>query len=119
MIDLKLNGLTKDLEIQDFDLQLIDETDQIAQNLLIRLRFMLGEWYLDITAGIPYYQDILIKSPNQFRVESVIKEEIVNTEGVREITSFISEYSASNRRFSIQFSCQTDDDSQINLELEL
>ena len=118
MIDLGLDTSTGDLLVSNFDLTLVEETDQIAQNLAIRLRFILGEWFLDIEAGVPYYEDILIKAPNQYRVESVLKEEIINTEGVTEILSFTSNYQPETRRFTVQFSCDTVS-GVINLELEL
>ena len=118
MIDLLLDERSRDLKILNFDLSLISERNQIAQNLGIRLRFILGEWFLDIEAGIPYFEDILIKSPNQYRVESVLKEEIVNTEGIIEILSFNSQFDSQNRLFSVQFACDTVS-GQINLELEL
>ena len=107
MIDISLDSTGDDILIRDFDLVLIDEVDQIAQNLKIRLRFFLGEWYLDTQAGLPFYSDILVKAPNQYRVESLIKQEIVDTEGVEEITSFTSNYDGANRRFSVQFEATT------------
>ena len=46
MKDLALDTTTGDLLLQDFDLQFVEDQDQIAQNLAIRLRFILGEWFL-------------------------------------------------------------------------
>ena len=63
MKDIALDTATGDLLLENFDLQLVEGRDQIAQNLMIRLRFILGEWFLDITAGIPYYDDFFIKAP--------------------------------------------------------
>jgi len=117
-IDLGLSTSTGDLVVNNFDLTLVDSTDQIAQNLAIRLRFFLAEWFLDIESGIPYYQDILIKAPNQFRVESVIKEEIINTDGIVEILSFSTNFNERDRKFTVSFSCDSVS-GVINLELEL
>jgi len=118
MIDLLLDEKSGDLMLVNFDVGLIEAREQIAQNLAIRLRFILGEWFLDIDAGVPYYEDIFVKSPNQYRVESVLKEEIVNTEGVVEILSFNTQFNSQTRKFSVVFSCDTVA-GQINLELEL
>jgi hypothetical protein len=108
MIDLKLNE-ENDLEIRDFDLQLIDSIDQVVQNLKIRLKFILGEWYLDITQGIPYYEDIFIKSPNQITVETVFKNEILSTDTVEEITRFRSNFQPNLREFNMIFSVIVED----------
>lgn len=115
MKDLALDPKTGDLLIVDFDAGLVDGIDQIAQNLAIRLRFMRGEWFLNILAGVPYYQYFFIKNPNQIQVETFLKDEISNTRGVQEITSFSSNFDGQSRRFSVIFGCRTIDG---NLEME-
>lgn len=110
MIDIGLDPLTNDLAISNFDLTLVSDRDQIAQNLGIRLAFVLQEWYLDITAGIPYFEDFFKKAPNQIQIESVLKEEIVNTLGVLEILAFSSDYNPSGsqaRTFTVNFQVST------------
>lgn len=117
MIDLAFDT-EGDLLIEDYDISFLGGVDQITQNLAFRLRFFLGEWYLDIEAGIPYYQDFFIKAPNQIRIESVLKQEIVDTDGVLELTDFASDFNSSLRRFSVIFSARTEDEI-INLEVEV
>lgn len=107
MKDIALDPTTGDLLLENFDLQLVDGRDQIAQNLAIRLRFILGEWFLDTTAGVPYYDDFFIKAPNQIRIESVLKEEILDTRGVDQILSFTSTFNAQRRIYSVTFSVST------------
>lgn len=107
MKDIALDSTTGDLLLKNFDLQLIDGRDQIAQNLAIRLRFILGEWFLDVTAGVPYYDDFFIKAPNQIRIESILKEEILNTPGIDKILSFSSNFDAHRRTYSVSFSVDT------------
>ncbi len=113
MIDLALNK-EGDLLIENFDAFLVRDIDQIAQNLAIRLRFIAGEWYLNILAGLPYYQYFFIKEPNQIQIETFLTEEIANTRGVQQITSFSSNFDGKTRDFTVDFSCQT-----INGDLEV
>ena len=70
MIDIALDPSTGDLVFENFDLALVSDVDQVAQNLAIRLRFIEGEWFLNIFAGIPYYQYFFIKNPNQIQIEN-------------------------------------------------
>lgn len=119
MIDIGLDPQTHDLAINDFDLVLIDNSDQVAQNLLIRLRFILAEWYLDITQGIPYYEDFFIKAPNEIRIESVLKEEIMNTNGIAEILDFTSDFDATNRTYAVKFRARTFTGEIVAIEEEL
>lgn len=107
MIDLALDPSTGDLQLFDFDLGLVEAVDQIAQNLAIRLRFIRGEWYLNILAGLPYYQYFFIKEPNQIQVETFLTDEIASTNGVNEITSFSSNFDGISRTFSVDFACNT------------
>jgi hypothetical protein len=114
MIDIALDPKTGDLVFEDFDLALVGGVDQIAQNLAIRLRFIQGEWFLNILAGIPYYQYFFIKNPNQIQVETFLKDEISNTAGIIDITSFSSDFDGVNRKFTVNFGCRS-----INGSLEM
>lgn len=119
MIDFALDPLTNDLVFEDFDFALVDDTRQIMQNLAIRLRFVLGEWFLDITQGIAYYEDVFRKNPNQIQIESIIKQEIVSTRGVVELTSFEADFNKRTRIFSVRFSARTISGEDLQKELEL
>ena len=107
MIDIALDPKTGDLVFDNFDFAYIGGVDQIAQNLAIRLRFIQGEWYLNIFAGVPYYQYFFIKNPNQIQVETFLTDEIANTTGVFEITSFSSNFDGFTRTFTVDFACNT------------
>ena len=115
MIDLAF-GNDGDLVVKDYDISFLNGVNQIVQNCAIRLKFFLGEWYLDINAGIPYYQDFFIKAPNQIRIESLLIQEIINTEGINEVTSFTSDFDSELRRFPVIFSATTDE-GLVNLEI--
>lgn len=119
MIDIALDQLTGSLAIENFDLVLIDDTNQIKQNLLIRLKFIFKEWYLDNTQGVPYFEDFFIKNPNQIRIESVLKTEIVNTDGVVELLDFESTYDDRLRKYSVRFTVRTISGEALQIEEEL
>lgn len=107
-LDLKLDVVTHDLLVVNYDLVITDDIQQLMQNLKIRLLFFLGEWFLDITRGVPYYEEILIKNPNQSRVESILKQQILNTKNVKEMLEFNLNYDASTRLLNVTFSVDTD-----------
>lgn len=119
MIDIALDPVTNDLVFQDFDFALIDDTKQIMQNLAIRLRFILGEWYLDILQGIPYYEVFFRKAPNQIQIESILKQEIVNTRGIVELTAFESDFDQRKRIYYVKFSARSITGEELQKELEL
>jgi len=117
MNDMALDD-TGDLLIQNYDLQIIDGLDQTIQELSIRLKFFLGEWFLDNEAGIPYYQDFFVKAPNQIRIESVLKNEILDTPGILELTSFVSDFDDINRQYTVRFGALADE-GEFELEVTL
>ena len=121
-IDLALDPTTHDwptpAQANNFDLPLIDGIDQIAQSLNIRLRFFLGEWYLNTLVGVPYFQYFFIKNPNQIQVETFLKDTIINTPGVTDLTQFSSAYQANTREYSVNFTASTQSgDVQIEAQL--
>ena len=106
-VDLALSPTTHDLAVGPFDLALTDGLDAIAQRLRIRLRFFLGEWFLNIEAGLPFYQEILAKGTTRSRVEALLKSEILGTPGVTGLESFALSYDGFSRTATVTFSAKT------------
>jgi len=102
-VDLGLDPLTGDLSIIDNDLVLVNTSEQMVQNLKIRLRFFLGEWFLDTTQGLPLYESILVKNPNLPDIDNIIKAEIIDTEDITEILEYNSDYDKVARTYTISF----------------
>jgi hypothetical protein len=83
-MDLKLTA-DHDIEIDEAtgDLVLVDGVDAIAQDCDVRLKFFLGEWYLDTRLGVPYYQQILGQKPRLTAVKGIFRKAILSTPGIR------------------------------------
>lgn len=101
MNDLKLNPDTWDLVIENFDLATVDGVDAIQQNLNQRLRTFLGEYFLDVRVGVPYFQEIFKKRFNPVVVDTAFKREIIYTEGIIELLSFNINIDTSTRELSL------------------
>jgi hypothetical protein len=96
-----------DLQITDNALTIIDGETQVRQLLAQRLRSFLGEWFLDTTIGVPYYQSIMEKNPNPGMVEAIFKNEILATPGVLELTAFSLEIIPSTREADLRFTVRS------------
>lgn len=90
---------------------------QVVQAVRSRLLFYLGEWLLDTTAGVPYTQQIFVKPANLPRVESLLKTEILQTDGVAELISFSLVFDRTTRQVSVQFRARTTFDTIITEEV--
>jgi hypothetical protein len=103
MANLKLTGgdLTFDTT---GNLVFVDGDEEIAQMLQVNLKFFRGEWELDPDAGTPYYPRILGAKPlNLALIESIMRESILTSPGVEEITKFELDYTEATRRLSLDF----------------
>lgn len=104
-IALDENG---DLRLTENDIRFINGINYVRQKLKIRLQWFLGEWYLNISLGLPYLTEILTKNPNRLAVVNYIKRQIAQTEGVSSIDNFNADFVTGNARaLKIQFSAVT------------
>jgi len=107
MIDIKLDPVSHDLFTVDNDLVLVDGADALVQNLKIRLWTFFGEWFLNTSSGLRYFEDILVKNPNLPRVEILIKAIILETDEVNQLLEFDFTYDARQRSASVSFTVDT------------
>ena len=80
-------------------------SDEVMQRLKLRLLRELGEWFLDTTAGLPWYQDghgmLGAKMSKKNNVLLLIHRCVMGTEGVKAIEKLTTRYILGNRTFSV------------------
>jgi len=102
MSDLKLDS-SGDLLINNNLLELTDTIEEdTSQRLSIKLKTFRGEWYLDLSEGIPYFQRIFKNGTPKQVVDSIFRSAINSDEQIQRITSFSSEITNSVYRMSFQ-----------------
>jgi hypothetical protein len=90
MTDIKLTE-DHDIEVIDGKLSLVASKDElIVQLVKVALGTYQGEWYLDSSIGVPYYQSILKKGVDKVLVDSIFRRVITETTGVDRIIKFNS-----------------------------
>lgn len=108
MSDLYLNESSGDLDITNGVLRFTSsDREEVRQKVEIRLRTFLGEWFSNINAGIPYFQQMLVRGTNKFLIDSTVRSKVINTEGVTGIRDFKSSISSSDRKYSATFKALT------------
>jgi hypothetical protein len=110
MSDLKLNSTSWDLEIENGDLVIVDHSQAVGQNLRQALSLFFGEWFLDTSAGVPYYQSILLKNPDPASIDGVLKNAILSVKGVDELLSFDLMYESTTRELRVEYSVRVSDE---------
>ena len=108
MYDLAMNINTNDLIIQDRDLMIIDNAERVAQQIAIQLRFYLGEWFLDTSEGVPYFEYVLVKNPNLNHVRQVIREAIEKVSDVSKVNYISLNFDEINRILYVGYEVDTE-----------
>lgn len=85
---------------------LIDSPEAVAQAVRTRLGLNLGEWFVDTSDGMPWSTEVLGKHTALTR-DAVIKDRILGTPGVTEITDYSSTFDGNTRRFSVTATIST------------
>ncbi len=77
--------------------------DEVLQRLVTRLMRELGEWFLDRTAGLPWYQGGhgMLGSKDRDALDIQIRAETLGTDGVLRILSYQSSFNTVTRNYSI------------------
>ena len=97
-----------DLIVESGQLKLVTDGAEVVQHVRSRLQFYLEEWFLDLQAGTPYFQQIFTKPANLANIESIFKSRILNTPEVETLTEFSMDYEGGSvRKLTVSFSAET------------
>jgi hypothetical protein len=102
-----LLGDDDDFVVRNGDFAMATDKVGIKQSIDIRLSFVRGEWFLDESIGIPYYEVIFVKNPSLVVVREVFREALDDTPGVLEILALDVGYDG-NRIASVPWIVSTD-----------
>lgn len=111
-MDLLLNPDTGDMVFINGDSPVTQRTATVvAQRLRITLYTFLGEWFLDTTVGVPYYQQIFGKIRTKSSVDLIFQQIINDDPDVIEILTFESTLDRANRGYSMTFQVRVSDNT--------
>jgi hypothetical protein len=96
-------GLRRTLDLQTY----------VVQRLGENLGFFLGEWFLDLRQGVPYFQRVFGEMPDLDLLDTLYRRTILATVGVASITTLLLTYDNARRLLSVSFECVLADGSII------
>jgi hypothetical protein len=102
-----LDLITHDINFPDGSIAIIFGIDAIVQAIKTRLLFFLGEWFLDTTVGVPWFDSVLKKGVNPKEIASLLKTEILQTDGVNSLLFFDIDFQALPRTLNVTFRVDT------------
>lgn len=98
----------------------IEKDEAIAQAIKTKLYLFYGEWWEDVSLGLPMFQSILGQVSNNNLRQTVIllcAEQISLVEGVTSVDSISVDISA--RKLGLTIDVTTENGTTVNLEVEL
>lgn len=85
--------------------------DVVTQRLKITIYTFLGEWFLDTTIGVPYFQQVFGKIRSKATIDLIFQQIISDDVDVIEILTFESSLSSSDRGYSMTFQVRVADNT--------
>lgn len=113
-----------DLRIAAGDLILTNDadpngTDATIQFVMQRLRLFLGEAFMDVTDGLPWYQQILVKNADKSVVDGLLRDCILGTPGVTGLLDFDSTQDRARRTMTVTFTVLTAMGKRLNAQVPI
>lgn len=85
----------------------VDTPEAVAQAVATRLRLLAGEWFLDLAEGTPYQGGVWGKH-TRATYDPVIRERILDTEGVTAIAAYDSAFDGDGRILTVSCTVETE-----------
>ena len=106
---MNLQLVEKDISLVNNQFQMVSGMDEMVQKVDNCLDSYLGDWFLNLPEGLPFFQEILQKGVTDDKIEAVFSEYIAAIEGVVTIESFEIITDPKTRKARINFRARTKD----------
>ena len=98
-----------DLVLENGDIQMADGQQALKVAILCAARTFLGEFFLDQSLGVPYYQELLGQKEPTSGFEIALQNVILAVPGVVALLAWSAVRDAKTRRLALSFTAQSTD----------
>ena len=109
MSDIKLDS-NNDIAVENNDILIITASEEVRQRLLQNLRAFKNDWFLNLEAGVPYFENVFRKDYSIEVINTILKDVILNTPGVIELLSLETNIDDSLRQLTVAFEVKSTDE---------
>lgn len=89
------------------DLMLVSGAQRIAQQIKVTLLAFLGEWFLDVSFGVPYLEQITVKNPRLSVVQTVLRSKVAAVPGVERVREVRLNFDRQRRTLAVTVKADT------------
>ena len=108
-VDIGINPSKNDVAHQDGLIKYVNKAEEVAQRIRTCLRRIAGEWFLDETAGLPYFGGNMLGGKDLEYVKLVIRQEIAKRTGVKTINDISVIMDVATKHVSVYVSITIDE----------
>lgn len=87
--------------------ELVDGAERVGQQIKVTLLAFLGEWFLDTSFGVPYFDQVLVKNPDRAAIEAVFRARILDVPGVSRVRRLALAIDRVRRVLSVEFEAES------------
>jgi hypothetical protein len=80
-----------------------DQANAVKQLIMIELRTILGEWFLDQSKGLPYFSSVLGKNPNKHYLATLFKNALLALPQIKQVQSLEVNIISATRTAAVSF----------------
>ena len=91
------------------DFVVVDGLEAVRQRVTQRLRFTLGEWFLEPGEGMPYFEGVFVDNAGVTLATQLIVSEVRRVEGVTSVEVIRSALDPAARKLSVELRVGTAD----------
>lgn len=92
-----------DMYVANGQIARVTKSEAILQAIKTRLLTVQEEWFMDLSAGLPWYTKMMGKPANLYKIRSYLSGEITGTQGVDTLLSLELGYNNTDRKLEISF----------------
>jgi len=118
--DLYIDPTSRDLVISETGVVRLTEgvPEAAAQRIAIKLLMFTGEWFLDLTAGVPYYTDVLVKNPDLDLIRALFRRKVAQDAYVVDVTRCEVSLDTAARSLTVEIDARLREGSELQILIE-
>jgi hypothetical protein len=106
---LAVDANTGDIALRNGTLYYATGAEEAAQGVRSRLRFFLGEWFLDTREGLPYWEEVLVAGPDLRAIEEAMRQVVLGSPRIVAIGEMALDFDRRTRELTVRLTATMDD----------